>query len=301
MVNDILNRAGSALGLASHGYGNLPRGLNFSPDGDGGAAGGGTGVGVADDAGGEGEGTGEGAGEGEGEGEGGEDEKPVYTKKQHDALLTETKAERKRRQELEKKVKELSDNALSPEEIKEFRNFRVEKQNAEKKKAEERGEYQKLIAAKDKAHEEALAAEKSRADANEARWRRERLGNALAREVPKHTTVPIEDVSPLLLPFLVIDEETQEIVPQLADGTVPKNAKGKDMTYQEFIESEIAKRPHFASLKPSNGSGGVPQRGKGKDGKPAFTAEQIASMSHEDFKKYEAQIAADAERAARGG
>lgn len=288
MSQEIIAKSGSALGLASLGYGRLPSALRFAPDGDGngGAAEGGSGDGGA---GGSGAGKGEG-GKGDG-GEGADENTPIYTKAQHDALLNETKKEREARRKLEADLKELRKNALTPEEITEFRNFRVEKQKAEEAKVKEKGEYEKLIQKQEAEHKAALEAAAKERDDYKSKFHAERFGRLLASEIPKHTTAPVEDLSPLIMPYLQIDEEDGSIV-VLVNGVTPKNEKGQDMSPAEFIAAEIARRPHFAVLKPANGSGGGNQNGKGKGGKPTFTREEIASMSEADFKKNEAAILA---------
>ena len=285
MANEILNKSGSALGLASAGYGRLPSALRFAPDDDGGGAGGGATGGSKDDA-----GSKDGGGSKDDAG-GKDDETPVYTKAQHDALLNETKKEREARRKLENDLKELKKNALSPEEITEFRNFRVEKQKAEEAKIKEKGEYEKLIKQQEESHKAALEAATKERDDFKSKFYGERFGRLLASEIPKHTTAPVEDLSPLIMPFLQIDEEDGSIV-VVVNGVTPKNEKGQDMSPAEFIAAEINRRPHFASLKPANGSGGPNQNGKGKGGKATFTREEIASMSEADFKKNEAAILA---------
>lgn len=294
-ANDLINKAGTALtatptalALASR-MGSIPRGLHFFPDDGAGGEGGGGDDGGDDGAGGGDDGDGEGDGEGSDDGGDDGDDGATVKKSQFDATLRDLRAERKARKELDKRIKELEKGAPSPDELEELREFRVKRQQAEEDQKKKEGQFEKLIAEKDAKHNAELTRiQNELAEERQAR-QDERVDNVLAKSIPNHTTAPIDDVARLLRPFFKFDEEGEMVIE--VNGDEPLNDKGEPMTANEFVAKFVSERPYLAALAPKGGSGGGSGRGRGsgKGGKQ-FTAEDLAEMSYEDFKKNEKEI-----------
>ena len=284
-TQDILNKSGSALGLASAGFGRLPSGLHFQHDGNSAGGGAGGATTTADD-----EGTaGGGTGEGDGDTSAGDD-KPVYTSKAYAQVLSEAKAAKKRAQDAEKKLAEAARNAVPPEELEALREFKNKQAEEAEKREKDKGEFDKILE-----RTKSSAAEREKAllgerDGWKVKFQNTAINNVLAMHIPQFTTAAPADVMAILRPHFKIDEETDEIYVEV-NGVTPKNEKtGHDMTPEEFIESEIAKRPYFASARPANGSGGGTRKESRDANKPKFTREMIQKMSPAEFKLHEKEI-----------
>lgn len=285
-TQDILNKSGSALSLASVGYGRLPSALHFQHDGNAAGGGAGTGTATADDENADGNtGTGEGDGDGKGT-----DDKPVYTAKAHAQVLAEAKAAKKRAQEAERKLADALKNQVPAEEIEELRAYKNKQAEEAEKREKEKGEFDKVLERHKQSAAEREKALSSERDNWKTKFQTTAINNVLAMHIPQFTTAAPSDVMAILRPYFKIDEETDEIYVEV-NGVRPKNEKtGHDMTPEEFIESEIAKRPYFASARPANGSGGSGRKDGRDANKPKYTREILSKMTPAEYKKNEAEI-----------
>lgn len=195
--------------------------------------------------------------------------------------------ERARRKQLEKELEETRKRALAPDEIERFRKMEEEQKRKEEQTLAQQGEYKKLLK-KSQQELQAEREEKERIRAeSESRIASMQIDNVLASTIPQYTAVPISDIAPLLRNRLKFDPESGSVIPVDSHGDQLINDKGEPMTADEFISHEINQRPHFASARPKNGSGGVSQTGgKGK----VFTQDQIERMSAKEYAAHRESI-----------
>ena len=270
--------------------GAIPFYARFVGEGAGGAAGAGTAEATKD------EGAGEGAGD-EGAGEGTKDEaaaaKPVVPKAQFDALHKENMRRKAEAQKVADELAALKANAPSKEELDELRQFKVEQEKRREEEAKKRGDFEKLLAdEKKKAHDERVRLEGEVAK-RDAKYRKERIGNALSMEIPRHTTAPISDVARLFDGMISVGDDDAFVITK--DGGWPMDPDtGKEVTLARFIELEIESRDYLARHKPQGGSGSAATSGKGSGKSGNFTAEDIAKMSDEDYNKLRSTLHAQA-------
>lgn len=214
-------------------------------------------------------------------------DEPVFKASDRDQMLRDMMALKNKLKQQEERLRTMP----SPEEIEELRQEKAKKQQEEEERKKREGKFEELLVNQKQNYEKRMQELTLELEQERQSHRNEKINNALATEIPKHTTVEISDVATLLKPFVSIDPETNEFVITDRNGSRPINEKGKEMKLAEWVESEISKRPYFASAKPANGSGGSTQRG-GKGAKQAFTDEEISKMSREELAKYKKDILA---------
>lgn len=212
-------------------------------------------------------------------------EEPKVNKAHLDAAMKDLVRIKAEKAELERRLKD----APSPAEVQELREARVQKQKEEEEAKKRAGQFEELLAKQKKEAADAIAAEKSRTASVTTKYQRSMVVNALSQEIPKFTTAPVADVLALIQGPVSYDPETEKFKIEV-NGVWPVNDKGRDMTLEEFVEAEVAKRPYLATAKPAQGSGGTTQRG-GKGGEAKrFTADEVRTMSDAEFKKNEKAI-----------
>lgn len=210
------------------------------------------------------------------------------------AELRKNQKNRKRAQTAEREVKRLR-GKMSPEELKEFRKWKVKRAQDEEERERRAGNFDKVLASREAKHSEQLKREREAREAAEKKLRQREIENLIAMEVPKHTGVAIEEVQPMIEKYLIHDEDGELIVVDKKGEPWYNDDTAHPFEPAEFIEWFISKRPFLATVKPVNGSGGkTGKRGKSGD-KDEWTPERVANLSHEEFKKHEKEILAAAE------
>lgn len=285
-ANELTKNAGtantSALQSAMRGGLSLPRGLYFDPSDEGGGGDNDNGNDNNNDgAGGEGN---------ENNNDGGDGDEAVVSKKEYDGVLKEMIARRDAEKKLTKELESLKKNAPSKEEISELRKFRAQQQEAEEERRKKEGQFEELLNETKTKYEQKIQELESKVEQEVISRRAERVDNILAKFIPQNTDVPVDDVSPLIKNFFKWDEDGEVYIE--VNGEEPLDENGKPKTAERFIADFIASKPWLAAHKPKGGSGGASGRGRGKNGAKVYTAEDLASMSTEDFRKYQSEIMA---------
>lgn len=277
--------------LAAIGLG-FPRTARFegAPGAGAGAAGGGTATADGDDAGAGGDGAAAGAGDDDAAGTAGAGgAAPDEAKAKLDAVTKESIQRREKIRKLETELVTLKGRMPDAADLEAFKTWRAEKEKLEEDKKKAEGRFEELIHQTRTKHAAEIAALRTESETNRERWTSERINNALATEIPKHTNVAIEDVVALLKPSVSIDPESGEFVIRGPGGVHPLNEKGHEMALGEWVQKEIERRPHFKPAQQTGGSGSAPSQ-RGRTGSKLFTEDEISKMSHEEFKKNEEAI-----------
>lgn len=252
-----------------------------------GAGGSGNGDGSAGAGAAEGSAGGEGAAGEAGSEEGDKKDPPspaVVEKKVYDATLSEAIRRKKENEKLAAELAALKQNAPSADELAELRQFKIDQEKKREEDAKKRGDYEKLLADQKKAAAEEKARLEAEAKAKDAKYRRERIGNALSMEIPKYTAAPVRDVARLFEDCVSVADDDSFVINK--DGQWPLDpVTGKEITLARFIETEIESREWLARHKPAGGSGSATNGGKGSGKGGQITPGDLGKMSHADFMK----------------
>lgn len=152
---------------------------------------------------------------------------------------------------------------LTPEDIKRYEELKKrEADEAEqRKKAEEErlrreGEYEKLARTLREETEAKIKAAEETAKTATEKLHAEKINAFFATTVPRYTTADVRDVTMMLGSSVTVDKETGNLIVIDETGHPRMNpSTGKRFTPEEYVASEIDKRPFLKTLKPVNGSG----------------------------------------------
>lgn len=210
-------------------------------------------------------GDGGGAGEGEGasgdQGDKGKGGAESYTKEQLEAFRDTHLANARRKWEKEKA--EIEKNLYtklgisSADEIEEINRLREDAKQAEQRKREEKGEYEKILAEREKKakeREQQLLDEKTQAENNFFDLVKEiNISQAALKAGAEPATLDLV-VAYTKGQVKVIDKNT--VVPIDNHGEVPLNPEtGKEMTLNDFMKSFLAERPNLVKGSGTSGAG----------------------------------------------
>lgn len=238
---------------------------------------------------------GDGAGAGEGDptptgdtGQSGD----VYTKEQLEAFRDTHLANARRKWDKEKA--EIEKNLYtklgisSADEIEEINRLREEAKQAEQRKREEKGEYEKILAERDKKHQQEkqeILNQKLQADNNFL---------DLAKEINLSQAALKAGADPATLDLVIAFTKSQvkvldknSVIPVDSHGEVPLNPDtGKEMTLDDFMKSFLADRPNLVKGSGTSGAGSHPG-GRANGKLPTLDAIKEAAQSNpEQYKKW---------------
>jgi hypothetical protein len=173
---------------------------------------------------------------------------------------------------------------IPPEIQKELDDARAFKAEQERKKHEEKGEYQKALDAQAKAlreqYDPEIKARDEKIAKREERLRKEVVTNQLLSAASNGNAVNAEQVVALLASQVRLGEEFE---PQVVDGAGnPRFVGDKAMTPAQLVEDFLRNNPHFvkASGKAGGSTGGAHKSGAGNDLSPIAAKEkEVADLA----------------------
>ena len=172
----------------------------------------------------------------------------------------------------------------SADEIEEINRLREEAKQSEQRKREEKGEYEKILAERDKKHrerEQELQNQKLQSDNNFLDLAKEiNISQAALKAGAEPATLDLV-VAYTKAHVKVIDKNT--VVPIDSHGEVPLNPEtGKEMTLNDFMKSFLAERPNL--VKGSGTSGAGSSGTQTKHGK--LSLEEVKRIAKTDPARY---------------
>jgi len=211
----------------------------------------------------------------------------TYTKEQMDNYMNSHLA--KARKSWERDKENIEKNLYTklgisgPEEIERFSQLREEAEKAEQRKQEEKGQFDKILADKEKKwqqRESELTKQISEKDsAFDDLVKEIRLTNLLSQMGADPSNLD------MIVAFTkgnvkVIDKNT--VVPVDSSGEVPLNTDtGKDMTLEDYLKGFLGSRPNL--VKPSGGPGGGSSQPRSYSN---TSLEQLKEIASKDPKRY---------------
>ena len=168
---------------------------------------------------------------------------------------------------------------LSVDDIKELKVLREERANAERKKLEDQGEFEKLLAAQKKEHEEARAALAKRNDVLEVSLKRELVGRQvtqklIAKGVDPAAVARAEEAllagdGGISIGMKQLDNNRHDLTLANAAGAWPVDSEtGAELTLDGHIEGFKKRNPFFFKPTVASGAGGGPSDGTPGGGGP---------------------------------
>jgi hypothetical protein len=173
------------------------------------------------------------------------------------------------------------------ETLKELDELRTFRQEQERKKLEEKGEYQKALDAQKKAltepYEAELAKHKETIAKRDERLRREIVTNGLLSAAATGNAISPDEVVALLGPQVKLNDEFE---PQVLDaqGNPRFASDGKPMTPAQLVEEFLRTRPYFVKAsggKSAGAGGGSTVKGEGTPTAVSEKEKEVAALAEQ--------------------